>query len=110
MIENLPKSSEYLLAQLYRAFKDKTSNGQSIAQSKMFGSFENIKRLYLPEFSDEDVIELINSLKRADFLDVKYADNVPYFIFLTDKSIATFEQRFRNNLDKFIDYFAKLKP
>lgn len=105
----LTKDSEYLICSLYKSYKEKRKSGIPKQDAKQCGSSGSIHKDLMPEWSFEDVDETCRELHRADLLHCEYADNVCYFVLLTDRSIIYMENRFTDGLSQVLEYMAKIK-
>lgn len=63
----------------------------------------------MSEWIFQDVDETCRELSRAEYLHNKYADNIAYFVVLSDKAIIYMETRFERKINKIVDYMAKIK-
>ena len=110
MSENeLTKDAEYMVCALYKSYLDRRKNGVNKHDAKMFGSSENIHKDFMNEWIFQDVDETCRELSRAEYLHNKYADNIAYFVVLSDKAIIYMETRFERKINKIVDYMAKIK-
>lgn len=104
MYVNLTKSSDKLIALIYKSYLEKTKT-KSKSQAKFF-TLEEFKEL-MPDEQQEDIIEYMRELSKAGLLEqLDLAGNAS----LTNKAIIYMETKFGRAIDKIIDYIAKLKP
>lgn len=108
MFDDLTNDSNYLILTIYKLYLRRRKSGESIINSKMFSP----NKLY-ESLSDtlilEDYYELIRELDKSGYLIVKYANNVPKRIIISDKTIRACEQQFKNRLETVLDVLIKLK-
>lgn len=105
----LTKESDYLICSLYKKYLQNRADGISKENSKSMGGSKEIQQTIFPNMSLDDVDETCRELSRAEMLDCYFADNTIYIATLTDKAIIYMENRFENNVNKVIDFIAKLK-
>lgn len=106
----LTKDGELLLCLLYKKYLDRRKSGTPKGDAKRFGSSEYIQETIIPEWSKEDTAETCKELDRAGALDIKYGDNIPYIINLTDAAIRYMEERFTRDIPHVVDYISKTFP
>ncbi len=94
----LTNDSEKLLCLLYKSYLEKRRNGTPKSNAKRFGSSHHIHKNLCPKWIFEDVDETCRELSRANMLDCLWADNIAYYVSLSDSAIVYMENRFKNGL------------
>lgn len=104
----LTKDSKELLAIIYKEYLNKIKNGISKSSAKQIGHISNICAL-APEWLADDVLETMNELYRAGYIQNEYGNNTIYNSFLLDKTIIYFENKNINTIKTIADWIIKLK-
>ena len=90
----LTARASVLLDTLCRVCRERLANGASDTQSRFFGSAEDIRRRYLPDWESRDLQRACYSLQTAGYLEFIALDNQPDEISITDAAVIHSEQRF----------------
>lgn len=102
----LTKDADKLCCSAYKSYLSQRKDGVSKANAKHF-PFDFYKEIpVLSSWSDDDIDETLNELKRAGFIK-KYIDGG---FLLQDSFIIYMENRFKNGLIEVTDFIAKFIP
>ena len=102
----LPKAADKLCCGTYKSYLAQRKAGISKANAKHF-AFDFYKEIpVLSLWSEDDIDETLNELKRAGFIK-KYIDGG---FQLQDSFIIYMENRFKNGLTEVTDFISKLIP
>lgn len=105
----ITKDSEYVLLTLYKAYKDKQSQGISRKEAKNFGSAKEIGQHYFPKANPNDLIDSLGELSKNDLIYGHPGSDTFVLVYLEDRAIYEMENRFKNNFKNLIDTIAKLR-
>lgn len=105
---DLTKDSEKLLCILYKSYLEKRKSGIPKSIAKSFGSSHDIHESLCPNWIFEDVDDTCRELSRSGMLNCFWADNIAYYVNLSDLAISYMDNRFKNNLKDVINFLASL--
>lgn len=106
----LTKDAKAILYSLYKEYENKIKTGDSRIHAKNIGSAEAIKEQLFPDKLVADIEDLLRELDRNGFLDITYADNIPYYGSLSDYAISTMESQTKETLLSIADFVSKFIP
>ncbi len=104
----LTKDSQKLLAILYKHYLEKRKNGFSKSDANKFGNSHDIHEQLCSEWFFQDVDDTCRELSRVGLLNCFYADNIAYYVQLTDTAIIYMETRFKNGIIGVAEFIANI--
>lgn len=104
----LTKDSNKLLCILYKTYLQRIKDGTDKYYAKSFGSSHKINNMMIPEWSIYKIDETCRELDRSGFLECGYYDGHVFRSTLNDDAIIYMEQRFKNGVKEFLEYFSKI--
>ena len=102
----LTKDADKLSCNVYKSYLSQRKNGISKISTKQFSSDFYAEISALSSWSDDDIDDTLDELKRAGFIK-KYIDGG---FQLQDDFIIYMENRFKNGLAEVTDFIAKFIP
>lgn len=107
---HLTQDAEYLLCELYDAYKVRRENGEFSEDARCFGGSDSIQEKYIPQWPTNDIDEAARELSRKGMISCLFADNTLYAACtLTDDGISFMERRFEDKLDKLTQRISALR-
>lgn len=103
----LTKDSDRLICLLYKDYLERRKSGESKSIARTFGSSHDIHNRLVPDQIFDDVDDTCRELSRAGLLDCMWADNIAYFVTISDDGIIYMENRFKNGLMSVVDFLTK---
>lgn len=110
MALKLTKDADRLICMLYKSYLEKRKNGDAKSSARYFGDSNEIRDVFLPSWSSEDVAEECWGLSRMDVVTCTPGDNLANNVRISDEGIVYMESRFANGLKEVISYISALKP
>lgn len=80
------------------------------SQAKDFGAAESIQSLLFPDWSLEDIEDVLCELGRNGFLNNFYADDTIYHCSISDSAIVKMENQKKDTLLSVADFISKFIP
>lgn len=106
----LTNDAKYFLAIAYKKYLTDIKDGLSKQESRYLDDVPTIQTNLIPEWSRQDISDLVKELKEQGFLDTKqYWSPFPSEIQLTSKAIVYNEEKFKRNTANVVDFIVKLK-
>jgi len=105
----LTEESEYLLCELYHAYRQRRNQDVPAFDAKLFGGSEQIQEDLLQDWPTHNIDDAALALQEAGFLDTLFADDELAESVLTNKAIAYMDHRFERNADKLLHRIAELR-
>ena len=100
------KDADKLVCNIYKTYLSRRNNGLTKSEAKSFDSDFYIEIPSLSSWSEDDIDETLNELKRAGFIK-KYI----YGDFqIQDDFIIYMENRFKNGLTEITDFISRFIP
>ena len=106
----LSKDADYVICRIYETYLDSRQRGTTKDKAKYLGSSKSIAGRNLNDWQWADVDDTCRELGRAGLLEIMYADNMAYEVYLNDAAIIYMEGRFGNSIKKVLEYISLLKP
>lgn len=106
----LTKEAKTVLYHMYKEYLVRRDNNISRSRAKMFGSAESIHTSLFPDWSLEDVEDVLRELGQSDFLNNFYADDTIYNCSLSDTVIIKMENQKKENLMNVAEFISKFIP
>ncbi|WP_449461331.1 hypothetical protein [Streptococcus suis] len=108
-MDNLTNDAKYLLSSMYGKYVEKRKEQTPKEQARNFQNTTYIKRYIMPEWSDEDILDTCFELKKHGYISGTIADDTFYTLYLTTEAVAKLEVDFKDNVDKVLEFAAKIK-
>ena len=106
----LTKEAKTVLYHMYKEYLVRRDNQIPRSQAKFFGSAESIHASLFPDWSLEDVEDILCELGRNNFLNNDYADDTVYDCELSDSAIVKMESQKKEALRTVADFISKFIP
>lgn len=106
----LTKEAKTVLYHMYKEYLVRRDNKVPRAQAKDFGSAESIHALFFPDWSLEDIEDVLRELDRNGFLNNLYADDTVYHCSISDSAIVKMENQKKDTLLSVVDFISKFIP
>lgn len=106
----LTKEAKTVLYHMYKEYLVRRDNQVSRSRSKEFGSADSIHASLFPDWSLEDVEDVLRELGRNGFLNNHYADDTVYDCSLSDSAIVKMENQKKETLLTVADFISKFIP
>lgn len=106
----LTQDAEYLLCELYNAYRMRRKDGMTSDKAKCFGGSTSIQEELIPQWQTNDIDEAARELSRKGMISCLFADNTLYAnCVISDDGIVYMEHRFGDKLDQLIQRIAALR-
>ncbi len=105
----LTQDAEYLLCELYNAYRMRRKNGAPSDEAKLFGDSTTIQEEYIQQWPTDDIDEASRELSRKGMLKCLYGDDTLLNCYLLPDGIVYMEHRFGDNFDKLVQRIASLR-
>ena len=106
----LTKEAKTVLYHMYKEYLVRRDNHVPRARAKEFGSAESIHSSLFPDWSLEDIEDVLRELDRNGFLNNHYADDTVYDCELSDSAIVKMESQKKETLLTVADFISKFIP
>lgn len=106
----LTKEAKTVLYHMYKEYLIRRDNQVPRSRAKEFGSAKSIHTLLFPDWSLEDVEDVLRELGRNGFLNNHHADNTIYSCSLSDSAIVKMESQKKETLLTVADFISKFIP
>jgi hypothetical protein len=105
----LSQDAEYLLCELYTAYRIRRKNGMTSDKAKLFGGSKAIQTEFIQQWPTNDIDEAARELHRCGMLLCGYGDNSIRNCVLLSNGIVYMEHHFGDKLDQLIQRIAALR-
>lgn len=105
----LTQDAEYLLCELYNAYRMRRKNGETSDRAKQFGGSAAIQAQYIQQWPANDIDEAARELHRNGMVKCGYGDNTVIHCWLLSDGIVYMEHRFGDKLDLLLQRIATLR-
>lgn len=105
----LTNDAEYLLCELYSAYKMRRKNGVSSFDAKLFGDPEVLQEELCPTWPTGDIEEAARELSRAGLVKCLFANDTFSCLALDSSGVALMEHHFADKLDKLASRISTLR-
>ena len=105
----LPQDAEYLLCELYNAYRTRRKNGMTSDKAKLFGGSKSIQSEFVQQWPTNDIDEAARELSRSGMVKCVYGDNTVSRCILLSDGIIYMEHRFGDKLDQLVQRIAALR-
>lgn len=106
----LTKDAKTVLYHMYKEYLVRRDNKVPRVQAKDFGSAESVHALLFPDWSLEDIEDVLRELGRNGFLNNFYADDTVYHCSISDSAIVKMENQKKDALLSVADFISKFIP
>lgn len=106
----LTKEAKTVLYHMYKEYLVRRDNQIPRSRAKEFGSAESIHTSLFPDWSLEDIEDVLRELGRNNFLNNHYADDTVYDCSLSDSAIVKMENQKKETLLTVADFISKFIP
>lgn len=106
----LTKEAKTVLYHMYKEYLVRRDNQIPRSRAKEFGSAESIHTSLFPDWSLEDIEDVLRELDRNGFLNNHYADDTIYDCELSDSAIVKMESQKKETLLTVADFISKFVP
>ena len=106
----LTKEAKTVLYHMYKEYLARRDNHVPRARAKGFGSAESIHASLFPDWSLEDIEDVLRELGRNNFLNNLYADDTVYDCELSNSAIVKMESQKKETLLSVADFISKFIP
>ena len=106
----LTKEAKTVLYHMYREYLVRRDNLVPRSRSKEFGSAESIHASLFPDFSLEDIEDVLRELDRNNYVNNLYASDTIYNCRLSDDAIMTMENQRKEVFLNVADFISKFIP
>lgn len=106
----LTKEAKTVLYHLYKEYLARRDRNISRSRAKCFSSAESIQTSFFPDWSLEDVEDILRELGRNGFLNNYHADNTIYNCYLSDSALVKMENQKKEVFLTVSDFIAKFIP
>lgn len=105
----LTQDAEYLLCELYNAYRIRRKNGMTSDNAKHFGGSAAIQSEFIQQWPKNDIDEAARELSRSGMLGCQFGDNTIPNCWLLPDGIIYMEHRFGDKMDQLIQRIASLR-
>ena len=105
----LTQDAEYLLCELYNAYRMRRKNGMTSDKAKLFGGSTAIQSEFIQQWPTNDIDEAARELSRSGMLNCQFGDNTVLNCWLLSDGIIYMEHRFGDKLDRLAQRIAALR-
>lgn len=105
----LTQDAEYLLCELYNAYRMRRKDGMTNDKAKCFGGSTSIQEELIPQWPTNDIDEAARELSRSGMLKCQYGDNTVLNCWLLSDGIIYMEHRFSDKLDQLVQRITALR-
>lgn len=105
----LTQDAEYLLCELYEAYRTRRKDGMTSDKAKLFGGSTAIQSEFIQQWPTNDIDEAARELSRSGMLKCHYGDNTVLNCWLLSDGITYMEHRFGDKLDQLVQRIAALR-
>lgn len=105
----LTQDAEYLLCELYNAYRIRRKDGVTSDKAKRFGGSKFIQEMLIPQWPTNDIDEAARELSRSGMVKCQYGDNTVLHCWLLPDGIIYMEHRFGDKLDQLVQRITALR-
>lgn len=106
----LTRESKIVLYHMYKEYLVRRDNHVSRSSAKRFGSAESIHSSLFPDWSLEDIEDVLRELDRNGFLSNQYYDASVLECALSDSAIVKMENQKKETLLTLADFISRFIP
>lgn len=106
----LTKEAKTVLYHMYKEYLVRRDSQIPRSRAKEFGSAESIHASLFPDWSLEDIEDVLRELGRNNFLNNLYADDTVYDCELSNSAIVKMESQKKETLLSVADFISKFIP
>lgn len=108
-MDYLTNDAKYLLSTLYKEYILRRKNKITKERAVKFDDIESVHKLYMSEWSFDDVKFTCFELYKHNLIHARPASNSLYYIRLSTEAIAMLEETFADKVDNVLEFLKKIK-